>query len=137
MATTLNPYLSFSGNAAEAMQFYKSVFGGELSVSKFGDFGAPEGVDPEQLMHARLDAEAGFTLMGADSHGPDSVAGDAITVSLSGDDGAALHGYWDALTSGGTVQMPLEKQVWGDEFGMCIDKYGVPWMVNIAGETSG
>ncbi len=71
--------------------------------------------------------------MGADtppgmSHNP----GDNIAVSLSGDDGDELRGYWDKLSAAGTVSAPLEKQMWGDEFGMCVDAYGIAWMVNIA-----
>jgi PhnB protein len=54
------------------------------------------------------------------------------SVSLSGDDTAALRGYWEQLSASGTVRMPLEKQAWGDEFGMCTDQFGVPWMVNIS-----
>jgi PhnB protein len=54
-----------------------------------------------------------------------------MAISLSGDDADALRGYWDKLTAGGNIQMPLEKQMWGDTFGMCADKFGLPWMVNI------
>jgi PhnB protein len=57
--------------------------------------------------------------------------GTNITVSLSGDDADELRGYWDSLSGSGTVMMPLEKQTWGDEFGMCVDRFGIPWMVNI------
>jgi PhnB protein len=61
-------------------------------------------------------------------------SGSSITVSLSGDDADELHGYWDKLSgNGGSVTMPLEKQMWGDEFGMCSDQFGIAWMVNIAG----
>jgi len=58
--------------------------------------------------------------------------GDNITVSLSGDDADELRGYWQKLSDGGTVTMPLEKQAWGDEFGMCVDRFGIPWMVNVS-----
>src|SRR5215211_7816717 len=54
-----------------------------------------------------------------------------IAVSLSGDDADELRGYWEKLSSGGSVSVPLEKQMWGDEFGMCVDRFGVAWMVNI------
>ena len=54
------------------------------------------------------------------------------SLSLSGDDEAELRGYWDGLTEAGTVAVPLEKAPWGDNFGMCTDRFGVPWMVNIA-----
>jgi PhnB protein len=131
MASRLNPYLAFPGNAREAMTFYESVFGGELNISTFGEFGAPEGVDPDAVMHAQLVSDNGFTLMASDlPPGAESRQGDSITISLSGDD-QQLRGYWDQLSSSGTVTMPLEKQMWGDEFGICTDQFGIPWMVNI------
>jgi PhnB protein len=58
--------------------------------------------------------------------------GTNISVSLSGDDSDELHGYWEKLSGGGTVSVPLEKQMWGDEFGACVDQFGISWMVNIA-----
>ncbi len=134
MAQTLNPYLNFDGNTREAMEFYQTVLGGELNVSTFGEYGAPEGVDPEGIMHAQLTTPAGFTLMASDGPPGQAVtSGSNFSISLSGDDGEALHGYWDGLADGGQVMMPLEKQMWGDEFGMLVDKFGMPWMVNIAG----
>ncbi len=88
-------------------------------------------------MHARLDTDRGFTLMASDPPpGTEIQTGNTITVSLSGDDADDLRGYWEKLSAGGTVQMPLAKQVWGDTFGMCTDKFGLPWMVNIT-ESSG
>jgi PhnB protein len=57
--------------------------------------------------------------------------GSSISISLSGTDADDLRGYWEKLSDGGTVTMPLEKQMWGDEYGSCVDKYGVEWMVNI------
>ena len=65
--------------------------------------------------------------------GMDYSPGTTISISLSGDDGDELRGYWAKLSDGGTVSLPLEKQMWGDEFGMCTDKFGIGWMVNIAG----
>ena len=138
MSAKLNPYLTFAGNARAAMEFYQQVFGGELTMNTFGEFGgAPEGVSPDGVMHAMLVTDADLTLMGSDAATPGEIAtGDAITISLSGDDNGALHGYWDQLSDGGTVGMPLEKQMWGDEFGMCTDRFGIPWMVNIAAPQS-
>jgi PhnB protein len=83
-------------------------------------------------MHSQLETDNGFTLMASDTPtGMQRNPGDTITISLSGDDADALRGYWEKLSDGGTVTMPLEKQMWGDEFGMCTDKFGIPWMVNI------
>jgi PhnB protein len=137
MASRLNPYISFNGNARQAMEFYKDVFGGEMTVSTFGEFGSTNTPDADKVMHSQLEAPNGFTLMASDTpEGMSHTPGDTITVSLSGDDTAELHGYWEKLTVGGKVTMPLEKQMWGDEFGMVIDQFGVPWMVNIAGQQS-
>ena len=137
MASTLNPYLSFAGNARSAMEFYQSVFDGELTVNTYGEYGT-EGAGAENVMHAQLSMPAGFTLMASDSPpGQESKSGDNISISLSGDESDALRGYWAKLSDGGTVSMPLEKQMWGDEFGMCTDRFGVPWLVNISGGAGG
>ena len=132
MASTLNPYISFAGDARDAMERYREVFGGDLTLSTFGDFGQ-EGTPIEHLiMHGMLHTPSGFTLMGADTPpGMDHQPGGAITISLSGDDEAELRGYWDGLSDGGTVTLPLERQMWGDLFGQCTDRFGVNWMVNI------
>src|SRR4051794_4728528 len=116
----LNPYLSFDGNAREAMEFYKDVLGGELNVMTFGDMGAGEH-DGNQLpldgvMHAQLTTDQGFTLMASDHAGGGEVTPNGH-LSLSGDEGDLLRGYFDKLGEGGTIDVPLAKQVWGDEFG--------------------
>jgi PhnB protein len=132
MTSRLNPYLSFDGNAREAMEFYRSVFGGELTVSTFGEFGAPDPAVADKVMHAQLITDAGYALMASDTPpGMDYQPGNTITVSLSGDDAAELRRYWDKLADGGTVSVKLEKQMWGDEFGQCVDKFGIGWLVNI------
>lgn len=135
MTSRLNPYLNFDGTTREAMEFYQQVLGGELLVHTFGEYGAPEGVDPDGVMHAMLETPAGFTLMASDlPPGMELQPGGQITISLSGDDEDALRGYWDALSASGTVFVPLEKQMWGDTFGQCADRFGIAWMVNILGE---
>ena len=137
MSSRLNPYISFRDNAREAMEFYRSVFGGELAMSTFGEGGgaAAGSPDADKIMHAMLETDHDFTLMGADTpQGMEYSPGSAISISLSGDDADELRGYWQKLSGAGQVTMPLEKQVWGDEFGMCTDQFGIGWMVNIAGE---
>src|SRR5689334_11008361 len=128
MTVTLNPYLSFRGTARDAMEFYHSVFGGELNVSTFEELGGE--VQPEEkslVMHAQLTAPNGITLMGSDvPQHMDYLGGtNAYSVSLSGDDDAVLRGYWEKLTEGGEIQEPLVVAPWGDAFGMLIDRYGV------------
>jgi PhnB protein len=133
MASRLNPYISFGGDARQAMEFYKEVFGGTLVLNTFGEFGQQNAPQADQIMHAMLETPSGFTLMASDTPpGMNVTRGDNICVSLSGDDAAALRGHWEKLSAGGSVSVPLEKQMWGDVFGMCTDRFGIPWMVNIS-----
>ncbi|MFJ6071388.1 VOC family protein [Streptomyces sp. NPDC093065] len=133
MTSRLNPYLSFDGDARQAMEFYEQVFGGTLALSTFGESGMPDPAYADQVMHAMLETPGGFTLMAADTPpGMEYRPGSNFSVSLSGDDAAELRGYWEKLSAGGSVAVPLEKQMWGDVFGMCTDRFGVPWMVNIS-----
>lgn len=135
---TLNPYITFRGEAREAMTFYRSVLGGELTMSTFGESGM--GQDPataDQIMHAQLEAPGGLTLMGADTPpGMESAPGDTVSISLSGpaQDEERLRGCYTALSEGARSTLPLEKAPWGDWFGMLTDRYGIGWMVNIAGD---
>lgn len=134
MASRLNPYVNFRNSARAAMEFYKSVFGGELSLMRFADGGMPH--DPSEadmIMHAQLETPDGFTLMGSDV--PASMPyspGTNYAISLSGDDEAELNGWWNKLAAGGDVTLPLEKAPWGDSFGMVTDRFGTSWMFNIS-----
>lgn len=132
MASRLNPYLTFDGDARQAMEYYKGVFGGELNLNTFGEFGDAGSPGADKIMHAQLETNSGFTLMASDTPpGMQRNPGDSMSISLSGDDAGELRGYWEKLSDGGTVTMPLEKQMWGDEFGQLVDKFGISWMVNI------
>jgi PhnB protein len=133
MSVALNPYLSFKDNAREAMEFYHSVFGGELSINTFEEMHAA--VDPAEntlVMHSQLTGENGIVFMASDTPGhiPYQPAA-GISMSLSGDDEAVLSGYFAKLSEGGTVTMPLEKAPWGDIFGMFADRFGINWLVNV------
>jgi PhnB protein len=134
MASRLNPYITFDGNARQAMEFYEQVFGGTLTLNTYGDIDhAGEAPDPDSIMHGMLETKSGYTIMGADNApGQPHTPGNNFSVSLSGDDGDELRGYWDKLSEGGMITVPLEKQMWGDEFGMCVDRFGTAWMVNIS-----
>jgi PhnB protein len=138
MSVQLNPYLSFRDNAREAMEFYRSVFGGELTVNTFKDFNASSDPSEDDLvMHAQLQGEHGVVFMGSDT--PQRMEyrpGSNISMSLSGDDEAVLSPWFQKLAEGGTVTMPLEKAMWGDTFGMCVDRFGVNWLVNISGSAA-
>ena len=138
MVSRLNPYLSFPGNAREALEFYQDIFGGELRISTFGEFGTEEAAFTDKVMHGMLSTPSGFMLMASDT-GPGMTVtlGNNVVCSLSGDDSEELHRYWDRLSSSGTVSVPMDKQVWGDEYGSCVDMFGVEWMINIAQPEAG
>src|SRR5437588_8119205 len=132
MQSKLNPYLNFQDNTRQAMEFYRTVFGGKLDFTTFQDYHASQ--DPSEdnkIMHSVLEAENGITLMASDT--PNRMQyqpGTNVSMSLSGDNEAELTAYFQKLADGGTVTMPLEKAPWGDSFGMCTDKFGVQWLVN-------
>lgn len=138
MSVQMNSYLNFRDTTREAMQFYQSVFGGELQLNTFAEFQASE--DPseqDKIMHSMLTTDQGHTLMAADTpNGMEYKPGNTHSLSLSGDDEAQLRGFWEKLSDGGTVTLPLEKAPWGDTFGMCVDRFGTSWMVDILGEPS-
>jgi PhnB protein len=134
MQSTLNPYLNFKNTARQAMEFYKSAFGGELRLSTFRDYKAPvDAAELDNVMHAELHAANGIVFMASDTpnhmqHNP----GTTMSMSLSGDNEAELSTYFAKLSQGGTVEQPLTKAPWGDTFGMFTDKFGIRWLVNIA-----
>ena len=140
MTIRLNPYISFKNNAREAIEFYHSVFGGELTISTFAELRASQDPSEDNLvMHSQLVTPNGLTLMASDTTQRMAYTpGDNMTVSLSGEaeDEHLLKGYWSKLMADGAESMPLAKAVWGDSFGMGTDKYGIGWLVNIAAPAS-
>ena len=133
MGVTLNPYLHFDGEAADAIAFYADVLGGTTNVMTFAQMGM-EGPDADKVMHGQLETDSGITLMVSDMPPGESRAhGNDVTISLSGDDEPTLRGWFEKLSANGAVGTPLEKQMWGDLYGDCTDRFGVRWMVNITG----
>lgn len=133
MSTSLVVYLSFAGDAREAMTFYQEVFGGELSISTFADFGMTD-APADGVMHSELRAD-GFTVMGADGFGEpaDDRARSRMHAAFMSDEHERVHAFYDRFVErGAQVVMPLQKQVWGDLYGEVTDPWGVAWMFNIA-----
>lgn len=125
MSQQLNPYITFGGDTAAAMQFYSEVLGGEVRSMSFRD----AGMDVDGVMHAALETPAGFHIYASDTAegmSTDYTVGTNVQVSISGDDADALRGYWAGLADGGEVIMPLERQMWGDDYGLLKDKFGIP-----------
>ena len=135
MQSRLNPYIAFNGNAREAMEFYKTVFGGKLDITSYKDGGMTQDpAEANKVMHSILIADNGITFMASDT--PSHIehkSGSSISISLSGDNESELTEYWKKLSENGTVHEPLKKAPWGDTFGMTADKFGIEWMVNITG----
>jgi PhnB protein len=132
VTSRLNPYIAFADDARQAMEFYRGVFGGDLTLNTYGEAGAAAPGEENKIMHAQLETPSGYTLMASDTPSAmERSGGSDISISLSGDDADDLRGYFAKLSEGGSVTMPLEKQMWGDEFGMCVDPFGIQWMVNI------
>ena len=136
--TKLNPYLFFGGDCREAMEFYKTIFGGELTISTFGDGPAEAHQDPAanteaikpKVMHAKLAGEV--TILASDNpHGTSASSNDKFSLSLEGSDEAKLTDYFNKLSKNGNITAPLIKQFWGDTFGMLTDQFQVNWMVNV------
>lgn len=129
------PYLSYRDSAREVMDYYASVFGGEVSRSTMAEFGMGESEEEKaRIMHSQLVLDGKTLLMAADTPDSMEVAPSTTTLSLFGGpaEDAALRGWWAALAEGGTVGMPLEVAPWGDSFGQLTDRYGTPWFFNIA-----
>lgn len=135
MAVKLAPYLFFKGQSREAMEFYKQVFGGELTMQAYsevpGDMPGKE-EHPDWLMHARLEGD--FTLMASDTNEASPKMA-KVSLSLTGEDEDKLRKVFESLSEGGKVLSALKKEFWGDTFGSLIDKYGVEWMVNISDQS--
>ena len=136
--TKLNPYIHFKDIARDAMEFYKSVFGGELTMSTFKESGVvQEGAYADRIMHAMLIVGPEITLMASDTP-PEMEYGQrgGMSISLSGEksDEETLKGYWEKLSNGASVTVPMDTAPWGDTFGMLTDKFGIDWMVNISGK---
>ncbi|MCC2593702.1 VOC family protein [Tessaracoccus sp. OS52] len=137
MTISITPYLQFDGDAREAMEFYHSVFGGELTMTTFGE-GMGDTADAEsasRIMHASLYVEPGFHLMASDTAPGMPPARNGV-YSLSSDgtnaaDDEPLRGYWEKLAADGAIDMPMEVAPWGDAFGQVTDKFGISWFVNV------
>ena len=136
MTVKLNAYINFEGKAEEALGFYQSVFGGEVHSDTFRSFASEsmpvQEQDLDKIMHGFLKGNNGIEIMASDAmSGMPTPTGGQIQLSVSGDDEELLKGYWEKLSEGGTVTVPMDKAPWGDTFGMLVDKYGISWMVDI------
>ena len=132
----VSPYLGFDGDCEEAFEFYRSVFGGEFSgVSRYAEMPPDSGVAPEdaaKIMHISLPIGEGQAIMGSDRlPGMGSTTfGDSVAISIFPESSEEGRRIFDALSAGGQVTMPYERQFWGDDYGGCKDRFGINWMVD-------
>lgn len=143
MIATINPYLTFLGNCEEAFDFYKAVFGGEIvMMSRFSEMPPQDGMPipddlKDKIMHTTLKINESTLLMGSDTGGEwgaDIVVGNNITLSITADSKDQADDFFAGLSEGGQVKMPMDKTFWGSYFGMCIDKFGINWMISFGDE---
>lgn len=130
--TSLNPYLTFPGNCEEAMNFYKKALDGELELMTFE--GSPMPVPDDyktKIMHATVKFGYGVLMASDGQPGHEVTTGNAMHLSIAAITEEDGERYFNNLTEGGKVIMPFEKAFWGAKFGMCVDKYGMSWMVNV------
>jgi PhnB protein len=136
----INAYLTFDGNAREAMSFYAKAFNAELSVQTFKESGSDFPGAEDRVMHARLTqpgsdkgtmSGAQAVLMASDSRPNDKTTfGDNIWLAVDCDDTSEQDRMFNAIAQGGNIVMPLDNTFWGARFGMIKDKYGIGWMFN-------
>lgn len=133
MKPTLTPYLYFNGQTKEAMEFYQSILGGELVMQKYSETGMPTSEETKDLViHAELKNDS-LSFMASDGNAEHPIhMGDNIHMSVVGSDAGSLTDWFNRLAEGGKIDMPLEKQFWGDVYGMLTDKFGVHWSINIS-----
>ncbi len=133
----VNPYLNFDGNASEAMDFYKSVFGGEFSHSqKMAEAPGMENLPEDEknrVMHISLPLKGGIILMASDiipSMGHTLSHGNSVQITLSPESREEADELFNGLSEGGEIEMEMQDTFWGAYFGSFKDKYGIPWMIN-------
>ena len=128
----LNPYLHFNGRCEEAFKFYEKCLGGKVESMKFAGSPAESSVPPEwrdKILHARL-AIGDAVVMGSDAPPGHYKEPAGFSVSISVTDKAKAERIFKAMSENGTITMPFEKTFWAAGFGMLVDKFGIPWMVN-------
>lgn len=139
MNADITPCRRFPGHAKEAMEAYRSIFGGELQMMPFSAIYTDEEVagQGDRIMHAELIINGATVLFASDiPPGMEATRGEDTPLSITGGPGESveIRGYWDRLAEGGAVLMPLGEVPWGATFGQLTDRFGTIWMFNIAGQ---
>jgi PhnB protein len=132
---SLHTYLFFTNTARTAMTRYQEILGGRLDIMSFADLPpgeeTPVDVPGDLVMHAALTLDDGDRLMASDDPTGDGSAMTGAAVNITLDDRDDARRVFEALAEGGSVAMPLGETFWSPQFGMCVDRFGVAWMVNV------
>lgn len=138
----VSPYLNFNGNAEQAFDFYRSVFGGEFTgLVRFRDF--PEGSmeisddDLDKIAHISLPLAGDVSLMASDVFGPQAEAfrqGNSVYIYVEADSAEEADRFFSALSDDGQMEMPLQATSWAEKYGSCVDRFGVKWMISYTGD---
>lgn len=136
MTITVTPHLNFRDRAREALEFYKSVFGGELTIVSYADMGNPDPATAERVVWGQVAGENGFRIMAYDvyPHLPWDQGQQPFFVSVRGRDPAELRGYWDRLADGAAIVQPIGASQWAPLYGQLTDRFGVTWVLDVAAE---
>lgn len=133
MPAQLNPYLMLNNTARPALEFYRDIFGGAIEMRTYADVPGTPPESADRVMHGTLTTSDNLVIMAADS--PED-AGDPtahhIAISVSNPDPDVNQAWWDGLSAGGNVEVPFVQAPWGHRFGMCVDQFGIRWMVSDA-----
>jgi len=149
MSITTTTHLNFRGDARAALEFYHSVFGGQVTVATYGDFGMPsDAPGAENVVFGQVESDNGFRVMAYDIPGQTGGSVDAagsthrangvtltnqpFFVAVRGESLDEVEGYWATLSVGGSVVEPLAASAWSPGFGMLTDRFGVTWILDVA-----
>ncbi|GAB3152789.1 VOC family protein [Micromonospora sonneratiae] len=136
MAINVTPHLNFRGNAREALEFYQTVFGGELVIASYADMGNTDPATADHVTWGQVAADNGFRIMAYDVYPnlPWDRGQNPFFVSVRGTDPEELQGYWERLADGATVRQPIGPSPWAPLYGQLTDRFGVTWVLDIAVE---
>jgi len=154
MSITTTTHLNFRGDARAALDFYQSVFGGEVTIATYGDFGMPKEIPgADSVVFGQVESAGGFRVMAYDIPGQaggsagaagsthrengTTVTDQPFFVAVRGESLKEVEGYWAALSAGASIVEPLAASAWSPGFGMLTDSFGVTWILDVASAYSG
>lgn len=134
MSITVTPHLNFRGDARQALEFYRSVFGGDLNVISYADMGQTDPATADHVVWGQVESADGFRIMAYDAYPHLALdrGQDPFFVSVRGTDPDDLQRYWDQLVVGATVVQAIGPSQWAPLYGQLTDRFGITWVLDIA-----